>query len=257
MNMSKSEQQYKNNYIQRLEWDSNFFNLNCGKVNLPNVINYKYIQTLKESFQNFDFVVLVDESSSTSNASLLAKYTTAFFVEFNMQLKFDDYYITRKSTCKREMVLTKDCKVISEVQEMTSFDHSRFVRDVNLSNLQGGTIHGLLIESKLKKGNSFLSVCLAKNKIVQGYILYTENSQNWIIDLISVKNEFKGNGIGTSLILGMINNVSKLNQKPILVGTQATNTKALNFYNKLGFAFHKNRTIYHWWKTNEFKESKE
>ena len=72
------------------------------------------------------------------------------------------------------------------------------------------------------------------------------------IDEFFVKEEFRGKGIGTTLLRKAIKELEKLNPKMILVGTEKENKEAIKLYQKVGFELGK-RSLWFYW--NSKKES--
>jgi len=72
------------------------------------------------------------------------------------------------------------------------------------------------------------------------------------IDEFFVKKEFRGKGIGTTLLRKAIKELEKLNPKMILVGTEKKNKEAIKLYQKVGFELGK-RSLWFYW--NSKKES--
>ncbi|HOM68314.1 MAG TPA: GNAT family N-acetyltransferase [Candidatus Paceibacterota bacterium] len=72
------------------------------------------------------------------------------------------------------------------------------------------------------------------------------------IDEFFVKKEFRGKGIGTTLLRKAIKELEKLNPKMILVGTEKENKEAIKLYQKVGFELGK-RSLWFYW--NSKKES--
>ena len=73
-----------------------------------------------------------------------------------------------------------------------------------------------------------------KSRVVGFLQLLKENSKTIVIDLIAVRNKFRGNGFARKMIyFAYFNCLKNINQ--IKVGTQISNLGSIDFYTKLGF----------------------
>ena len=84
------------------------------------------------------------------------------------------------------------------------------------------------------------------NKKTIGFLLLKKEDKSFLrIDLIAVKNKFKGSNIGKKLIKYAMFLYHK-KYSHLVVGYQSHNLSAKNFYQKTGFKILSKRDIYHY-----------
>ena len=74
------------------------------------------------------------------------------------------------------------------------------------------------------------------NNIIIGFIIFSPINPDAHILSISVKKEMQSKGIGTLLLNSMLDQCKVMNYKKIFLEVRASNIKAINFYEKLGFS---------------------
>jgi ribosomal protein S18 acetylase RimI-like enzyme len=80
------------------------------------------------------------------------------------------------------------------------------------------------------------------NYRVVGFNQIIETNDSLIIDLIAILPEFQNHGLGRALVTRMRDLALK---KDLIVGTQIANYQSINFYQSLGFRFHKAAYVFH------------
>ncbi|NHJ01810.1 MAG: GNAT family N-acetyltransferase [Candidatus Heimdallarchaeota archaeon] len=94
----------------------------------------------------------------------------------------------------------------------------------------------LEIEKKLSENViADLSVAIKKNEEVVGFSIVKDRGFDYHIDLIGIKGQFQGLGLGTYLINLAVEKLSTKDRR-ITLGADKLNREAKKFYRKLGFA---------------------
>lgn len=93
-------------------------------------------------------------------------------------------------------------------------------------------LESLLFDSSFKQiyridSEIYYQIAMLDNQVV-GYLTYKDNKEGYDIIQIGVDPNYQRQGIATKLM-------DKINDKPIVLEVNANNTKAVNFYYKLGF----------------------
>ena len=117
------------------------------------------------------------------------------------------------------------------------------------------------VTSAHKTSQNYIKVlAISNNNDVVGYASFKlENVANIkviVLELIVVDNNVKGKGIALQLVekgLNYIFEIAQNNIKYIYVGTWSNNTRALSFYEKIGFRISKTLVTLHIWKLNQNK----
>ena len=78
-------------------------------------------------------------------------------------------------------------------------------------------------------------ICKQDNQII-GFIIFSPINPEAHILSISVKKEMQSKGIGTLLLNSMLDQCKVMNYKKIFLEVRASNSQAINFYEKLGFS---------------------
>ena len=121
--------------------------------------------------------------------------------------------------------------------------YSRFNLDTSFSANLADKIKEEWIKS-LILGSRGAGVCLCFDKErVVGFIGVVLSSSGMVIDLIFINPDYNGKGIAQRLIEVAVKEFNI--QSNIIVGTQATNTRAIGFYQKLGFHLISEKGVFH------------
>jgi len=128
-----------------------------------------------------------------------------------------------------------------------SFQYSRFFNDPRLPSVQAKNIYLYWTECAFEQENKYFVICEREDNIA-GYILFSNNEDNSVIELIAVNEKYQGKRVGKSLIQTMESFVIEKGINKIKVGTQVNNISASQFYSKMGFAYIGCGSIYHLWR---------
>lgn len=126
----------------------------------------------------------------------------------------------------------------------TSFRFDRFHSDSYINRHKADQIKKLWVASALDN-ESTKGVWIAEyGREVAGFCLTVQSSNTIRVDLIAVASEFRGLGIGASLLTAL---PSCFNQErvTIVAGTQQQNKESCQLYRKLGMSITLSRNVYH------------
>jgi len=223
-----------NRGIELLEWDSNFFNINIGRV----YSGTKKIDLTKVSDLDLIYVhsqVLLEKS----NIPLYDKKVT-FEKNISLTSKKNDY----SSVVKYDGKLTPELIDLS----IASGTYSRFKLDPKLSN-RFEEFFTLWIRNSLNgKLADSVYTYLEENKII-GFISLKKKDSFYQIGLIATSHLHRGLGIGTALLQKAEEIAKSEKITKIIVVTQLDNKIACNFYKKNGYQIKSTEYIYHHWLT--------
>lgn len=88
-----------------------------------------------------------------------------------------------------------------------------------------------------------LLVAETEGHVVGFLLLLNPSPGDYVIDLVGVASEYRGRGIGQTLLSSLWNHLSDCNR--VIVGTQVANTDSLRLYEKLGFRITRSEYIFH------------
>ena len=137
-------------------------------------------------------------------------------------------------------------KQVIEITKKT-FIYSRFFNDPKLPKEQASSIYCNWTENAFNKEDKYFIISEREGQIA-GFILFSFQKENCVIELIAVDEKYQGQRVGKSLIHCMESYVIKKGAKKIKVGTQLNNSSAINFYTFMGFKYVYCRSIYHLWR---------
>lgn len=234
--------------IKSLIWDSEFFNLKIGLIEIENQAN---LSELKNG--DFDLIyVFSKEIIDLQNISFELTLVDEK-IKFLKQIGIQELGPTSQLEVKE--FSNDDFDLLSENQKLEFLDlvflsgHlSRFKIDQNFPENSFERLYMEWINKSLKQENIKVFVVQERTKIVAFATLEIFNDLKLSkIGLIAVDIDYQGLGIGKQL-LNAIQSVSmRLNLKSMVVKTQANNIRAMQAYSKFGFNIAKRTYIYHLW----------
>lgn len=241
--------QENNKYeIKKLDWDTNFFGINSAKVILKEEISICDIEDIIEELKrkNYKFITIQNVDNNDNNNIILKEINGIFLADVNVQFKKMIKEDEKKSEFDKNIVIQKNMLYDEEILNIsnTAFIYSRFINDKNLKN--GDKVYYEWTKNSFNKSNKLFCVYKINNKSV-GYLLFSIENKELIIELIAVNKEYKGKGIGHKLISSVVQFAIRNEIECINVGTQLNNIYAQNFYINCGFKHITNHSIYHLW----------
>ena len=117
----------------------------------------------------------------------------------------------------------KDINRLIEYKNRTIYQYTK-----DLSNEEIDRINKYVTSEVLRLINDYCNI-IVDNKIV-GCILLTNNDHGKLLDEIYVEEEYRNKGIGTKIILDILNN-----NDVVYLWVYKENEKAISLYKKLGF----------------------
>ena len=228
--------------LRRLEWDSEFFKLKIGRLDLDSVEEFsEIIQKAEEMRHSYDLLYIFSEGilrQQFSNISLVDTKTI-----FTKQLVNRPKEIIDVSKYS-DSVVTSDLYRLA----LISGKYSRFQLDKRFACNAYERLYSRWIEQSVagKMANGVF-VHSSDGKI-DGMITMSINDKEASLGLIAVDDAAQGRGIGTMLIRAV--EAYLLNETLVTtlkVATQWENKAACHLYEKNGFEVESKTNIYHWW----------
>lgn len=232
--------------LYKLEWDTNFFGVNCAKVMLHSNISIDAWKQLKDSMKNYEFVSIENSNSDPINSQLIGRDTKAFLADTNIQfikqIKFNHEY-----NMESNIKICSSLNVDKKVAHLANFQFSKFMEDLNLKKRGGSQVYKNWVLNSFKNPNKLYILSRDKNQNINGFLLYSYSKDICTVELIAVAKTSSRNGIGTSLFKALEYEVYNQGVKIIKVGTQIRNTPAINFYHRMGCKQVGCHQVYHLW----------
>lgn len=226
--------------IKKLEWDSDFFNLNVGELEFKEG---------NDSLNHVDYDLLYVVSSA----------------DFDLKLKgFENSFSEQKIKFYKEL---KEAQQLSEnviSYRETAYDiqdiyhlafesgkHSRFLLDKKFSPQKFKELYKLWVDNSIS--NNFADDVLLykyEGKTV-GLLTYKTIEKEAFVGLIAVSSEHQGKGIGGIMLKHLETVLYAKGIYSLTIPTQDQNQQACYFYNKIGYSISKKTYIKHYWKIDD------
>lgn len=166
----------------------------------------------------------------------------------------------KKWRSKNEVEIVKVAeRYMNKIVEIAGnlFTKSHFFMDPFLPRDRCKEVYSKWVITSLKESSN-LSLIAKVNNEVAGFIITRTIPVGAkyfyaIIDLIGVKEEYQGKGIGSSLLSNMLRIISS-HALSVYVGTQANNVKAVSLYQKFGFKQSFTEATLHLWCKSSYWE---
>lgn len=230
--------------LERLDWDSTFFNYNVGRIivnenqsiNLPEFLldskKYKLVYIFSklslhnELFKLVDEKVVLHQELSSNSCDLPSDFFTI--------KSFDKLIHNRQEL---------------EKLALESGIYSRFNIDKNFKSGEYNKLYLKWIALSIEEKLAFdIIIATDKNETIVGFVTLNKKSENLVdIGLVAVSDGFRGKGIGKSLMNYALNKSFELGYKEIQVVTQITNINAMKLYESVGFNIKEKTFVYHYW----------
>lgn len=247
--------------FERSEWDTEHFGLGIGKSKFILFDRNINVESRRCLFQKAKSVAASQNLSVIFARIMLSDMPTIQSLELEGAI-LTDILLTFHIDLKRDVLPTRSSSVVEIVKaderdeqvlmEMASniFKTDHFHIDYHLSTSKCNQLYAKWIQSCLKGLADTVLVAIKDGKSI-GFITCKLgsifNSYNYgIIDLVGVKKEYEGKGVGSMLITGALKWFSNQTES-VYVGTQVTNIPAIRLYNKAGFRQILSEATLHLW----------
>lgn len=226
--------------LNRLEWDSDFWGLEIADLIFEND-NFK---KMKYNFSNYDIIQSKVEIDKKEIINFLESKNFNFInLEVSLVRNLSNY------NCKKtqyEIAQKKDiddvCLIASDVFNKSRFDIFERLTKQTINNFYS-------LWAKKSVLGTFDDYCIIernnKKKIIGFVTLKLLDNDTAMIGLLGVKKSNQGSGVGSKLLNSTYSFLTEKNIERLIVSTQGTNYKALNFYYKNDFKLNKISSWYY------------
>lgn len=224
--------------IEKLPWDSAFFNYPVGKITIDNFDIFESKQFTTEP-KDYKLVYVFSKIELPHSLNLKLVDQKIIFIK---QLHFND----------NENIVNQfniDTHSYDELLELTFISglYSRFRTDQNFKNNEFSKLYKQWIDNSLSNPDIKIVVSTLNQKLT-GFVTVDLNDTVLArIGLIAVDNSFQGKSIGSELLNAAENIASENGNKSIEVATQFANAPAMHFYKKNNYSILSSTYIYHIW----------
>jgi len=226
--------------ITKLDWDSNFFKLEIGKLEIfevtTNVVNITPIFDLIYVFseQSFNYELFNYRLGYEENKVIFSKNLESILPNFESNI-----YSIREISFNLQSLYNLGFE---------SGKYSRFKQDLNFNENQFYDFYKIWIDNSINFTFADDLFVYKQNDEIVGLISYKINNSTAIVGLLAVSNQVQGKGIGSKLIHFLEYKLHELGVKTLKIPTQLENIPACNFYKKQGYEVNSITNIKHFWK---------
>jgi dTDP-4-amino-4,6-dideoxy-D-galactose acyltransferase len=229
--------------FKKLLWDTENFSIDTYELTFKQEIPNTFLKEL-DFLQNINGLIYVKNlTCNRQNSKYIGIKTNAILYDTNITFETNNYDLNNSE------MEDYNCKIVKEIkidEDLNQFEYSRFLNDFELKKRAKKNVYIEWLNNSLNKENKYFLI-IEKNKILLGYILFKVANDICTIELIAVKSEYQNMKLGTKLLSFLKTHAIENKISRIVVGTQISNLKAINFYIKNGFYVSDTTDIYHWW----------
>jgi ribosomal protein S18 acetylase RimI-like enzyme len=222
-------------------WLSSILGLSCYKTIVQDFADY--LKEIEKSNLPQPHLITIHSKKVLSSLKCLSRPGLKYIQQMN-QYRWKESSVTHEINTESIRFHAKsDIPKILEISK-SAFSKSRFHQDSRI---------GFEVAEKIKQEWILANLTTRKNAItfvsqnstgeVNGFNSILIQDDRLIIDLIAVASEYRGQGVGRSLIL-KCQELSVSSGKPVFVGTQADNS-AIRLYESLGFSSNDVSHVWH------------
>jgi ribosomal protein S18 acetylase RimI-like enzyme len=234
--------------IRELPWDTGFFGVRCCRIELNANVGRQRLEPALASVGDAVFITIVNRDCRLLNAELLAMLTDA--APADTIVTFEKPVTQAAAAPISDLNARDNLPASQEIVELanTVFRDSRFVRDRRLYERGGGRLHGEWVKNAFNTPGRYFIMEMDENQKLAGFLLFSLSDDTLTVELIGVNSDCRRQGVGRRLWNAAETEAKARGCATIRVGTQLTNTDALNFYIAAGCRVARTDMIYHWWR---------
>lgn len=227
--------------ILPLKWDSDFFNLNIGKVEKVDVNEFLSLQN-KEQFD----LIYIEENK---NGKQILEFQKIANIKYTDKKTIYNKPLKNKPSLNNEITIYSSTKANKKLVELAiqSGKFSRFKLDKNFENASFEKLYTQWIENSVSKKSANIVLIFGSKKQPKGFITIAFKGTFAQIGLIAVDENEQNQGIGKALIDAATTYVVQNNFTTLQVITQTINTDACRFYEGCGFVKINEIYTHHYW----------
>lgn len=227
--------------IRCLDWDSDFFGLRIGRVDVSSAEELESLSAQESTFkQQFDLLYVfcpqsirwqAEQATLVDEKTIYAKRVVPQAVDVQAEIYMED-------------VPDEDLYRLA----LVSGEYSRYRLDNRFPKGSYERLYRRWIEQSVNGNMADRVFVYRENNHIHGMLTLQWDDHKVDIGLVAVDTGVQGHGIGSLLIHTAENWLAHhTSVQTLSVATQWANTKARRWYEKNGFAVEGVTNIYHWW----------
>ncbi|MFN8236619.1 MAG: GNAT family N-acetyltransferase [Chitinophagales bacterium] len=227
--------------IEKLDWDSSFFNITIGKIK-PGCFN---AETFLQEIGNFDLIYIFEFPNSIYLPEIEKFCSVPVDIKVNYAKSVRDMNTIDEHIIEYPSDTANDQLISLGTQ---SGLYSRFKTD---PHFPAGSYEKLYTEWVNKSADKTLADIILIYKTdkdsIAGFITVALRGEVAHIGLIAVDESSRGKGIGKKLLQAAEYHACRHNFRKLSVSTQKANATAAHLYEQFGFEVEEELNVYHYW----------
>jgi GNAT superfamily N-acetyltransferase len=222
--------------IDYLKWDSDFFNLKIGRIEVSNKLKFNKLDFSKSDIMSYDLVYLFSYDGPINSESFLPNRLDLVDIMLTMSKPFEADELEQSIEFRTELTNSEliECYEIARQTSVVS----RFYKEPLIGKEKTIELYHKWIDNSInQKFSDGIFVYKHEGRIIGIHIIKTDVQKgNGIFTLTGVHNDFQGMGIGKRLWKNSyLFWQSNYNLTQIISPFSLNNTGSFNFHLKMGF----------------------
>jgi dTDP-4-amino-4,6-dideoxy-D-galactose acyltransferase len=225
--------------VKVLDWDSNFFNMKIGVIEINEAI------IISSDIQNFDLLYVKQIEDKYFELECFKENFAETKVVFSKS-------ISKSSNPLRDFIFSAfDTDVNKEQIYKLAFESGKFSRfklDSNFQQHEFEALYKTWVDNSFNKELADAILLYKEVNEILGFITYKVIEDYATVGLLGVCDKHQGIGIGRALLTEVENELSRIQIKELRIPTQLQNKSACGFYTKLGYNIMEKTIIKDYWR---------
>ena len=226
--------------VSYLQWDSNFFGLRIGKVEIYSVDDIENLQSMELELRNqYDLIYIFNYTNKKVDFATLVDIKVDYAKVVQPKEYNINVYSYENNSCTEQLYKLS----------LISGQYSRYNLDKKFPEGSYEALYRRWIEQSVCKNLADDVLVYTANSIECGMVTYRINKEENTarIGLVAVDNNCQGKGVGSGLIQSLESLLDNQKVTKLFVATQENNFGACKWYENNGFSIDSKVEIYHWW----------
>lgn len=228
--------------VKRLDWDSDFFGLRIGRVDIASeeesMMLASQANSLKESFDLIYIFARHGLAFHGYDAKLVDEKTVYTLSDLPCLGEENNVIVW-----DRARGMTNDLLHLA----LVSGQYSRFRLDNRFPAGSYERLYSRWIEQSVNQALATEVFCYMVEDVPRGLVTLDRKNGTGTIGLVAIHENFQHRGIGSAMLQYVIAYSKKKQVNHLVVATQLENRPACKLYEKSGFKVQSITDVWHWW----------
>ncbi len=252
-----------NSIYQYLKWDSEFFGIRVGRVNISSLTTSLIEEIINwQMAEEIDCIYFLAEVGDISTIRNVQRFNFDFTgVRVVLNREFEDSDIIKVIYKPDAVIRPSTSADFERLKPITvdSYKDSRFYMDGRFPKAKCEMLYEIWLRKSIEENYADIVWVVELDGIAAGFVTCKVDKINMIgeIGLMGINKEFRGKGLGEWLINTSLNWFKQQGCKSVEVVTQGSNIAAQRLYQSCGFKTKSIQLWFHrWLKSDKFDSKK-